>query len=241
MNRFIFPILTYHHISNHIDYYTAINEKAYRDQISSIQQTARIISLEEAFQLCVNGGDPTGLCSITFDDAYEDILLHLRYLAERGLCASVFIPTAYLGKTNNWNKKAPYLCNHLTKNQVKEVLSMGHHVYPHSHTHTNLAKATANKELEEMALCVAREECLASKSAVALLTGKNPLFFAYPFGCHNKTVRHIAASCYSAAFATEKTAFSRNWLDDLYQIHRLSVSKTTTINEIERYIHARPQ
>ena len=74
--------------------------------------------------------------AITFDDGYDDILQMLPLLGEHRITITVFVPTAFIGKTNSWdsfllkNKR-----RHLSEEQIKQLVAAGVEFGSHSHSH----------------------------------------------------------------------------------------------------------
>lgn len=224
---FRLPILTYHHISDDIDYYTCVSPKNFREHITQITQEAKIISLDQAIQILHAGEDPQQTLALTFDDGYRDIFTAMEWLSSLGLPATAFIPSDYIDRDNLWNHKATYIASSLTKEVVRLLSTLGHEIGSHGRSHQCLTK------LHDSSL---EEELIGSSDALTQITGQEIKYLAYPFGFHNARVRELAANIYAAGFATEKTAPTQEW-NDTFAIHRLSVGSNTTMEAIMSYIH----
>ncbi len=80
---------------------------------------------------------------ITFDDAYRDTFELARpVLCECEVPAVVFVPTAFLGKSNMWDSGAVPL---MTADQLATMAAEGFEVGLHSHTHRDFAALTAGQ------------------------------------------------------------------------------------------------
>lgn len=223
---FRLPILTYHHISSKIDYYTSVSFSTFRKQVQKVMEKYQYIDLNQAYSLYLQGKDLVNKFSISFDDGYQDIIPALKYLSSKNARALLFIPTSTIGTDNRWNYKATYFANILTKSQIRKILEQGHLIGSHGKTHQCLTKLTR----EEI-----KEEVFESKEYLEKLTKQDVNFFAYPYGFHNSKARQIVAKYYRAAFATNKTAKGISW-DNGYSIYRFSVNRDTTMREIEDYL-----
>ncbi len=122
--------------------------------------------------------------AITFDDGYDDILQMLPLLGEHRITITVFVPTAFIGKTNSWdsfllkNKR-----RHLSEEQIKQLVAAGVEFGSHSHSHCDLSR------LKDDAI---EEELRKSKNILEALTGREVKYIAYPFGRGDNRVSAIA-------------------------------------------------
>ncbi len=142
---------------------------------------------------------------LTFDDGFADFFsVAAPVLLRHRLPATVFLPTAYLGKTSAWPgqpawvKTAPLL----SWEQVRELSAAGIDFGAHSVSHpalTALGPADVEKELAE------------SREEIETHTGRPAAFFCYPYGLWNPAVRrcaqqHFRGACSTAAGAVEPDA-----------------------------------
>ncbi len=123
--------------------------------------------------------------AITFDDGYDDLMQLAPLLRKRSIPITVFIPTAYIGKHNDWDH---FLVRgrrkHLDDVQIRELAGLGVQFGSHGHRHcdmTSLSEAELRNELE------------ISRRVLCELTGQEVFCLAYPFGRSNQQVREIAA------------------------------------------------
>ena len=123
--------------------------------------------------------------AITFDDGYDDLMQLAPLLRKRSIPITVFVPTAYIGKHNDWDH---FLVRgrrkHLDDVQIRELAGLGVQFGSHGHWHcdmTSLSEAELRNELE------------ISRQVLCELTGQEVVGLAYPFGRSNQQVRETAA------------------------------------------------
>lgn len=122
--------------------------------------------------------------AITFDDGYEDIIQLLPLLRQQRIPLTVFVPTAFIGKTNSWdNLLLKNKRRHLSEDQIKQLAAEGVEFGSHTHSHRDLSRLSYN-EIEE--------ELSRSKSILETLTGKEVRHIAYPFGRGDRRIAEIA-------------------------------------------------
>jgi peptidoglycan/xylan/chitin deacetylase (PgdA/CDA1 family) len=140
-----------------------------------LRRSFRVVPLAEVFRLARRGGPiPRRTVAVTFDDCYRDNLPAARVLAELGLPACFFVPTAYVGTDHvfPWDRELPRMPN-LTWDEVREIASLGHEVGSHTVTHPDLAAVPAEQ---------ARRELTESKQALEDRLARPVRWFAFPFG-----------------------------------------------------------
>ena len=228
MTGFRLPILTYHNISDTVDYYIAVKLNVFKKQIKTLLGKFTYIDLESAFKAYKRNISLKNKFSITFDDGYEDIIPAVDFLGENNITSTIFIPTNSIGKDNRWNYKATYIAPTLNNFQIKQLSQKGHLIGSHGTTHQCLTKLPDRELLNEVLL---------SKRKLEKIINKKVNFFAYPFGYHDVSVRNLASKYYKAAFATNKITDDFN-LNDLFQIRRLSVNNDTPLKTMINYIKA---
>jgi peptidoglycan/xylan/chitin deacetylase (PgdA/CDA1 family) len=117
---------------------------------------------------------PPRTVAITFDDCYRDNLDAARVLAEHGLPATFFIPTAYVGTDHvfPWDADLPTLPN-LTWDDVREMARLGFEIGSHTVSHPDMGRIS----FEE-----ARRELVDSRQELQKQLNRPVRWFAYPFG-----------------------------------------------------------
>lgn len=219
------PVLTYHHVSDDIDYYTAVSTLMFKKQIDAITREFKLVNLSETID-SKRATFPSNAAALTFDDGYVDNLTALQLLAKLDISTTLFIPTGTIGKDNKWNHKAPYVCKIVDVADIKRIIGLGHNIGSHGRYHQSLPKLDDQELFDEIAM---------SKVDLQKISDSIVDVFCYPFGAYNNRVKAMVSGHYSAAVATTKTA-DRMTADRL-SIPRLSVNADTSIDTILEYLH----
>jgi peptidoglycan/xylan/chitin deacetylase (PgdA/CDA1 family) len=167
----------YHSISErdegqvHPYYRTAVSPIAFARQMNILQLHGySVIDLHRVLS-CSESDEPlpTKPVVLTFDDGYQDFLLHaFPVLQEHGWTATVFLPTAFI--SDNRRTFQGEKC--LTWGEVRELASNGIRFGSHTVTHSKLRlleKAALRRELEQ------------SKKTIEDRLGKPADVFSSPF------------------------------------------------------------
>lgn len=100
------PILMYHKVSEHISDGLTLTVGQLDLQLMYLKEKGyRVISFKELKEFQAEGvGLPRKTVIITFDDAYQNFRERaLPLLRKYNFTATVFVPVAYIGKTNIWD------------------------------------------------------------------------------------------------------------------------------------------
>ncbi len=142
-----------------------------------------------------DGDLPARPVVLTFDDAFADFeTAAMPILQERGFTATLYVPTAYAGRTASWLQdcgegRRPIL----SWRALRDVVSTGVEVASHSHTHP---------QLDRIALPLVAQEVQRSRHMLEDNLGTAVAGFAYPFGYWTAGVRScVVAAGYSYACA----------------------------------------
>ena len=137
------------------------------------------LTLQEAAEY--SSGSPASALRpvlLTFDDGCRSFFTQaLPVLESAGFKATLFPVAGYLGSSSSWDVMPRF--DHLTKNEVREISSLGHEIGSHSLTHPNLTylgDSDLTRELQD------------SKRLLEDITGKSVTAISFPFGCWNKRV-----------------------------------------------------
>lgn len=129
--------------------------------------------------------------AITFDDGFRSVLTNAVPILERfGFSATVFVPTGWIGKSNDWDDggTAPLM----SAEELIEARSRGIDVQSHGHAHINLAQAGFDEAVRDL-----KE----SSDRLEALLDVRPRFVAYPWGaCSDNATRAAEAVGFTAGF-----------------------------------------
>ena len=192
--RQFLTILLFHRVTDQIrEDGLTVSTARFRAVCSLLRRRFRVVPLAEVFEVLRSGRTmPSRTVAVTFDDCYRDNLFAARVLAEHGLPASFFVPTAYVG-TNRlfpWDSHLPRMAN-LTWDDVREMVHMGHEIGSHTVNHINLGNAAHNE---------VRTELFESKAVLERQLGQKVRWFAYPYGGLNDIRPDTAALVEEAGY-----------------------------------------
>jgi peptidoglycan/xylan/chitin deacetylase (PgdA/CDA1 family) len=134
---------------------------------------------------------------ITFDDGYADLTqFAFPILQELAFCATVFLPTARIACTNDWDRDrgAPTM----------NLLSADDLVYWHTRGITFGAHSRHHVDLTSIDCSTLADETVGSNDELTSLLGKRVCAFSYPWGQYNEVVESSVSSCFRLAFTTEE-------------------------------------
>lgn len=164
---------------------------------------------------------------VTFDDGYEGVHRHaLPVLARRGFPATVFVSTGWIRGAYDTGAGPDTM---LDWDQVRELAAAGVEIGGHSHTHPQL------DQLPDDALW---GEVLRCKEIVTRELGSPPRSFAYPFGYSDRRVRRAVREAGFAQSLAVGNALARR-SQGPYALRRVTVRRTTGIEEFERLVEGR--
>ena len=188
-------ILTYHSIDPSGSP-ISVDEAAFRRHADWLASGAvEVVPLERILEAAPDGADAV---AITFDDAFRNTAeLAWPLLRERGLPATVFVPTGRVGRDNSWGERAQpgiparELCDwDAVATLAEEGLAVGSHTVSHAHL-DRLGEAAMRAELEESAAELERR------------LGRRPTALCYPYGDCDERVVRLAAETYEIAVTTD--------------------------------------
>ena len=151
---------------------------------------------------------------ITFDDAYDDLVRYaFPVLQEHKFPATVFVPTAYAGRSNIWDqRKGSAPIEIMTASTISEWAGKGIEFGAHSRTHPAL------DNIDPVAL---EDELAGSREDLEKIIDAPVVSFAYPYGNHNCKVREATGRSFRLAFTTEDGINTLG--TDLLQLRRTMV------------------
>ncbi|MFN8347308.1 MAG: polysaccharide deacetylase family protein [Spirosomataceae bacterium] len=192
------------------------------------KQGYEFISIRNIFNL---SSPPSNGILLTFDDAYVNNLEYAYPILKKHRAnATIFVPTAYVGDSSQWDIKAePLLSIEALRNLDPDVFDLG----LHSHTHRNYADLTeeAIKEDLQKNIQFFHQHQLPFVSA-----------FAYPYGgrpkdkARKKAMKQIMADLgITMAFRIGNRLNS--WpLSNPYEIQRIDVRGTDSLEVFARKV-----
>ena len=189
-------ILTYHSISGSRPP-LAISASTFAGQMEWLSRNARVVPVADIVGMLKRRDRlPTRTVALTFDDGYEDFYTEAAPELRRwGFPATVFVPTAYCGRTNSWPGQPGWVDEKplLNWQQIEELAREGFQFGSHSVTHPDLTKLS---EVD------ARREMIESKREILERTGIPAQVFCYPYGRWGGKVRDLASRHFSGACST---------------------------------------
>ena len=167
---------------------------------------------------------------LTFDDGYRDFLVAvLPELVRRGLTATLFVPTAFVGATARWLRGCGEQDRPLLGwSELRAVAEAGVEVAAHSHTHPQLDRLPATR---------VRAEAATSRVALEDALGTSVQGFAYPYGYWDRSARQAvrAAGFGYACQVGERTSSAT---DDPWSVPRHSIDAGTGVPGLTRLLGA---
>ncbi|MGH2754720.1 MAG: polysaccharide deacetylase family protein [Actinomycetota bacterium] len=154
----------------------------FETQMAHLAAHRKVVPLAEAMD---DKADPSAV-AITFDDGYRNVLaLAAPVLARHGLPATVFVPTGWLGLSNEWDEPSACPFHIMTEEELVELQKFGITIETHGHAHLDMATCTKEK---------AREDIARSLEILEGITGRRPRYLAYPYGSSSEGSREAAAT-----------------------------------------------
>jgi len=212
----------YHSISENLDGY-AISPTTFARQMESLAQQYRIIRLRDARAELTTMRANERCVAVTFDDAFSDFRdLAYPILRHAGIPASVFVPTGFVGRTNQWDvndsriPQRPIMdATDIRQLYAEGVVDFGSHTVDHP--------SMADVTTEEM-----QRQAIDSKRYLETLLRTPITTFAYPYGqldnFSTATTRVIADAGYDIAVTTHWG--TRNSYRNLLSLNRIHFRET---------------
>ncbi|MEU1039728.1 polysaccharide deacetylase family protein [Streptomyces sp. NPDC005551] len=164
---------------------------------------------------------------VTFDDGYEGVHRHaLPVLARHGFASTLFVSTGWLRGAHDTGSALDTM---LDWDQVRALAAEQTEIGGHSHTHPRL------DDLPDDAL---RSELLRCHEIITGELGAPPRSFAYPYGYSSRRVRRtVREAGFSQSLAVGNALARRR--QGPYALQRVTVRRTTGIEEFERLVEGR--
>lgn len=125
--------------------------------------------------------------AVCFDDGYAHLTHYLPPLMDKyGIEPTIFVPTGYLGKPNNWDYSHIFRTErHLSGEEIRQLADRGVSFGSHGHSHCDLTALSAER---------VRSELADSKRILEDILGREIATISYPFGRFNQRVMEAAES-----------------------------------------------
>jgi len=171
-------ILMYHKVSDSPPDGLNLSPAQFEEQVAWLDekgyQTSSFMDLKESIE---TGKDlPRRPVIITFDDAYENFLIHaLPVLKKYKMNVTLFVPVAFLGKTNLWDRGSEKI---LSAEQLKQIQNdRSVEIGIHSFLHRSYAELAPEDMKEDL------ENCFNTLDFHHIRTSR---VLAYPYGGYPK-------------------------------------------------------
>jgi peptidoglycan/xylan/chitin deacetylase (PgdA/CDA1 family) len=191
-------ILAYHSISSR-DHPLAVSREQFVRQLDLLQKF-RVVPVAEYAARRASRQSTRGLVALTFDDGYRDFAETVApLLADRRWPATVFIPTALVGKSLVID-----VCDWplMSWDDVRAAAAMGMEIGSHSESHPHLTDVD-DAQLDD--------EVTRSRHELESMLGAPVAGFCYPAGYHDaRVVAAVARAGYSWAVVTPRIGAPAN-------------------------------
>lgn len=219
-------VLTFHAV-DHVRSPLSYPPDAFRVLVETLRESGTpILTLDDLLDPATQGG-----VALTFDDGLASVHdAALPILRAFDAPAHLFLPTAYVGQDNAWPGQPEAAPRYPMMNwdQIAALHDGGVRIESHTHRHPDLRPLSEPQIAEEMGL---------ADQIITDRLGRQPLYFAYPYGFHSPAVRQEAGQRYVASFTTQLAYLTGD--DDPAQLPRLD-SHYLRQSWLLRRLHHRP-
>ena len=169
----------------------------------------RFVTVAQLARRAAGERPPAGLAAVSFDDAMRNVLTAaFPILAGLGIPATVYVPTAWLGRRSPWIGPSGDGAI-LTEDELRQLAAAGWELGTHTATHADLSRL-------DYGAC--RREIDASCGVLGPIAGERVETLAYPFGRYGTAA--IAAARDAGLIAAVATC-SRSW--EPYELTRAMI------------------
>ncbi len=222
------PVINYHKISDRAD--VGITSRKpddfYHDLLLFHQLGFRTVTFKD---VALGKPLPEKPLILTFDDGYRSVLENAYPAMQSfGFTGVIFIPTAYMGKNNDWDVQfGGNRFKHLGEDDLRLLNRAGFEIGSHGHRHRALT-ALAPKQAEE--------ELRVSKERLETVLGEKVYSVSYPFGRFNRALLQAAQNCgyrFGVVSVLLRAPFWENGLGRL-AVRRLNIYRMDSSKAIEQ-------
>ena len=155
--------------------------------------------------------------TITFDDAYENVVRHaLPVLHAHGVPFEIFVIGDRLGGWNEFDMEEPNT-RYMARDHLAEVVEAGGRLQWHTRTHPHLRELAAAEIADELTM----PDSLREEFPEPHFT-----WFAYPYGEHDGRSVELARRRFSGAVSVDGHP------DDRWQLNRVIVTRDTPVEQL---------
>ena len=185
-----------------------LDERSFEAQMSYLAAHKKVVPLAEAMS---GSGHPAGV-AITFDDGYRNVLSVAAPILRRyGFPATVFVPTGWLGLSNEWDEPSPCPFHIMTETELVELQEMGVSIESHGHAHIDMSASSR----EDVSADIER-----SLDRLESITGRRPRYLAYPYGLSSPDAQAAAAELGLDGALSIDSADMKKWTRGREQVTR---------------------
>lgn len=207
-------ILAYHHVCDFWHPTIArVSTKSFKSQLNYLSAEGfRTSTLSEYFSNPQEDQKKKTLL-LTFDDALSCFYQNSSsLLLKRGMKATVFVVTNFVGKKGSWDYyDYSGKCRHLTWKELKELNESGFEIGSHSCNHIDLKSASSRKIIHELET---------SKKMLEERLSVTVNFFSYPFGRFSQKIQEY---CMKAGYLGAVTMYPGLVNGNYYGLNRKAV------------------
>jgi poly-beta-1,6-N-acetyl-D-glucosamine N-deacetylase len=223
-------ILMYHNIGPTSGFNTISLADFARQMQFLIENGFAPLSLDRYIEKVKMGGLNEQSLALTFDDGYTGFAENAMPVLERlKIPAAVFIPTAYVGKYNEWDQGKTQCFSDILSWEGLKRISQNPQITLGSHgvSHKSMGAQTWEETLFEMN---------ESKNILQSRLGIEVRYFSFPYGQKKdvspQAVRAAEASGYDAAFSTNWNR--HNSAGNLFRLNRLEIEPLDDVGRFEK-------
>lgn len=211
-------IFTYHSLDDSGSS-VSIHPDVFRQQMAYLKLNGiKGVSLDHYIKIYKDSPQKTAdFAAITFDDGFDNFYrAGLDILLEYGFSATVFIPSAYVGKMCAWEKKKGVPLQKLMAwSDIYHCMKNGIEIG--SHTRNHLRFSMTDRE-------TARQEIAISKKEIENRLGNAVSSFCYPYGNYDPAVTELVEKAGYRQAVTCNFSFETNRFN-LYELPRLGMNR----------------
>jgi peptidoglycan/xylan/chitin deacetylase (PgdA/CDA1 family) len=215
----VIPVLLYHSVTDHplpgFERWT-IDTASFARHLELIEKSGRApLTVSDYADRLRNRTLPERPVVVTFDDGLADNLAAGRDIAARGLTATCYVVTDWIGRTGM-----------LSDADLHVLADLGIEIGGHSHTHPRL---------DELRLDDVHREARRCHTQLSALLGKPVASFAYPHGNYSRPVRRIVQQAgFTSACAVRNMISHAD--DDPCALARLTVTAGTSQRQVRDWL-----